>query len=113
MFCCDRCKFQCQYENLTYICKRCYKNGKEIEVNRRYYEEDQDSWYSFAKNVWSGYVINCPNCGEIYKSRQYWYGNNGEDVAVRKRITHVWNMVNIKNKDLFLFPIFFYVCNFS
>ncbi|KYN07727.1 PREDICTED: zinc finger FYVE domain-containing protein 1-like [Cyphomyrmex costatus] len=88
-----RCKFQCQYENLIYICKRCYKNGNEIEVSRQYYE-DQNNWYSFAKNAWSGYVINCPHCGEIYKSRQYWYGNNPEDVAIRKKITHVWNMSN-------------------
>ncbi|XP_011877495.1 PREDICTED: zinc finger FYVE domain-containing protein 1-like [Vollenhovia emeryi] len=89
-----RCKFQCQYENSTYICKRCYKNGNEVEVNRQYYEESQSSWYSFAKNAWSGYVIKCPHCGEIYKSRQYWYGNNPEDVAVRKKITHVWNTSN-------------------
>ncbi|XP_071582621.1 zinc finger FYVE domain-containing protein 1 [Temnothorax nylanderi] len=89
-----RCKFQCQYENLIYICKRCYKNGKEIEVSRRYYEENQNNWYSFAKNAWSGYIIDCPHCGEIYKSRQYWYGNNPEDVAIRKKITHIWNMSN-------------------
>ncbi|XP_070530501.1 zinc finger FYVE domain-containing protein 1 isoform X2 [Cardiocondyla obscurior] len=89
-----RCKYQCQYENLTYICRRCYKNGKEIEVTRRYYEENQNSWYSFAKNAWSGYVIDCSRCGEIYKSRQYWYGNNAEDVAIRKKITHVWNTSN-------------------
>lgn len=89
-----RCKFQCQYENSIYICKKCYKNGNEVEVNRRYYEENQNSWISFAKNAWSGYVIECPHCGEIYKSRQYWYGNNAEDIAIRKKITHVWNSSN-------------------
>ncbi|XP_012220643.2 zinc finger FYVE domain-containing protein 1 [Linepithema humile] len=89
-----RCKFQCQYENSIYICKRCYKNGNEIEVTRRYQEEDQNSWYSFAKNAWTGYVIDCAHCGEIYRSRQYWYGNNAEDVAIRKKITHVWSLPN-------------------
>ena len=100
--CYDRCKFQCQYENSIYICKRCYKNGNEIEVSRQYYEDNQNSWYSFAKNAWSGYIINCPHCGEIYKSRQYWYGNNAEDVAIRKKITHVWNTVKIENKNFFV-----------
>lgn len=89
-----RCKFQCQYENSIYICKRCYRNGNEVEVTRHYQEETQYSWYSFAKSAWLGYVINCPHCGEIYRSRQYWYGNNPEDVAIRKKITHVWNMPN-------------------
>ncbi|KAG5331305.1 ZFYV1 protein, partial [Acromyrmex heyeri] len=89
-----KCKFQCQYENSIYICKRCYKNGNEIEVSRQYYEDNRNSWYSFAKNAWSGYIINCPHCGEIYKSRQYWYGNNAEDIAIRKKITHVWNTSN-------------------
>ena len=37
------------------------------------------------------YVIECPYCGEIYRSRQYWYGNkNPEDAAVRTEIQHVW-----------------------
>ncbi|GAB1859712.1 Zinc finger FYVE domain-containing protein 1 [Camponotus japonicus] len=89
-----RCKFQCQYENSIYICKRCYRNGNEVEVTRQYEEEEQYSWYSLAKSAWSGYIINCPHCGEIYRSRQYWYGNNSEDIAIRKRITHVWNLPN-------------------
>lgn len=89
-----KCKFQCQYENSTYICKKCYKNGNEVEVKRQYYEDNQSSWYSFAKTAWSGYTIDCPHCGEIYRSRQYWYGNNPEDVAIRRKITHVWNTSN-------------------
>jgi zinc finger FYVE domain-containing protein 1 len=39
----------------------------------------------------SRYVIECLYCGEIYRSRQYWYGNkNPEDAAVRPEIQHVW-----------------------
>lgn len=42
------------------------------------------SWFGLAKYAWSGSVIECPNCGEIHRSRQYWYGNkNPEDNAVR------------------------------
>lgn len=42
------------------------------------------SWFGLAKYAWSGSVIECPNCGEIHRSRQYWYGNKApEDFAVR------------------------------
>lgn len=37
------------------------------------------------------YVIECPNCGVIYRSRQYWYGNQDPvDTVVRTEIKHVW-----------------------
>lgn len=52
---------------------------------------NESSWYGLARYAWSGYVIECPNCGEIYRSRQYWYGNKEpEDTAVRTEIIHVW-----------------------
>ncbi|EFN75234.1 Zinc finger FYVE domain-containing protein 1 [Harpegnathos saltator] len=73
--------------------RKCYKNGNEVEVNKT--EQEEESWYSLAMSAWSGYTIECPNCGEIYRSRQYWYGNrNPEDVAIRKKITHVWSTSN-------------------
>ena len=28
-----------------------------------------------AKYVMAGYVLECRDCGVIYKSRQHWYGN--------------------------------------
>lgn len=37
------------------------------------------------------YVIECPNCGVIYRSRQYWYGNQDPvDTVVRTEIQHIW-----------------------
>ena len=37
------------------------------------------------------YVLECCNCGVIYKSRQYWYGNQDpEKSVVRTEIRHVW-----------------------
>lgn len=37
------------------------------------------------------YVIECPNCSVIYRSRQYWYGNQDPvDTVVRTEIQHVW-----------------------
>uniref|UniRef100_A0A3P9KYE5 Zinc finger, FYVE domain containing 1 n=1 Tax=Oryzias latipes TaxID=8090 RepID=A0A3P9KYE5_ORYLA len=38
-----------------------------------------------------GYVLECPNCGVIYRSRQYWYGNQDPvETVVRTEIQHVW-----------------------
>ncbi|XP_068993366.1 zinc finger FYVE domain-containing protein 1 isoform X2 [Neodiprion pinetum] len=91
----SRCRYQHQYENLVYICKKCHGNGSEVVVTSRTLTQSDASWYGFAKYAWSGYVIECPHCGEIYRSRQFWYGNkNPEDAAVRTEITHVWTTAN-------------------
>ncbi|KAG7240303.1 hypothetical protein INR49_027114, partial [Caranx melampygus] len=38
-----------------------------------------------------GYVIECPNCAVIYRSRQYWYGNQDPvETVVRTEIQHIW-----------------------
>ncbi|XP_076243838.1 zinc finger FYVE domain-containing protein 1 [Calliopsis andreniformis] len=91
----SRCRYQHQYENLIYICKKCHSNGNEVQVTKRIQTQNDNSWYGLVKYAWSGDVIECPHCGEIYRSRQYWYGNKDpEDFAVRTEITHVWNMAN-------------------
>ncbi|KAJ8684076.1 hypothetical protein QAD02_019868 [Eretmocerus hayati] len=88
-----RCRYEHQYENLVYTCKACHNNGKEVVVTSRVQTQNDSAWYSLAKYAWSGYVIECPHCGEIYRSRQHWYGNkNPEDAAVRTEITHVWTL---------------------
>lgn len=84
--------------------------GNEVIVTPRYQSSDTaqsssgplaaGSWVAgLVSYAWSGSVIDCPNCGEIYRSRQYWYGNrNPEDTAVRSEIVHVWPGVsNIKH----------------
>ncbi|XP_067011920.1 zinc finger FYVE domain-containing protein 1 isoform X2 [Anabrus simplex] len=89
--CAARCRYQHQFENCMYICKLCHSNGKEVIVHPKLTSTADTSWFGLAKYAWSGYVIECPNCGEIYRSRQYWYGNkNPEDSAVRTEIQHVW-----------------------
>ncbi|XP_011308118.1 zinc finger FYVE domain-containing protein 1-like [Fopius arisanus] len=93
-----RCRYQHQYENLVYICKKCHTNGNEVIVSSRTKTTTENGWYGLAKYAWSGYVIECPKCGEIYRSRQYWYGNkNPEEAAVRTEITHVWNVTAVTN----------------
>lgn len=90
-----KCRYQHQYENVIYICKKCHSNGNEVQVMKRVQTQNDNSWYGLVKYAWSGDVIECPHCGEIYKSRHYWYNNkNPEDFAVRTEITHVWNMGN-------------------
>ncbi|XP_043498926.1 zinc finger FYVE domain-containing protein 1-like isoform X1 [Polistes fuscatus] len=93
-----RCRYQNQYENLIYICKRCYSNGKEVKVTTRLQTHNDKSWYGLAVYAWYGSIIECPHCGEIYRSRQYWYGNKDpEEVAVCTEITHVWFMPTASN----------------
>lgn len=86
-----RCRYQNQYDNLIYICKKCYSNGREVKVTSRIQTHNDKSWYGLAVYAWYGSIIECPHCGEIYRSRQYWYGNKDpEEVAVCTEITHVW-----------------------
>ncbi|KAF7278616.1 hypothetical protein GWI33_008137 [Rhynchophorus ferrugineus] len=87
----ELCKFQHQYQNCVYLCKRCYTGGKKVIVKPTSQTSQDTSWKSYLNYVMSGYVIECPHCGEIYRSRQHWYGNkNPEDEAVRLEIVHVW-----------------------
>ncbi|XP_031637351.1 zinc finger FYVE domain-containing protein 1-like isoform X2 [Contarinia nasturtii] len=85
------CRYQKQYENSVYLCKYCHLNGRQTIVKITTQTTNDTSWFGLAKYAWSGSVIECPNCGELYRSRQYWYGNkNPEDSAVRSEIVHVW-----------------------
>lgn len=78
------CRYQHQYENKVYLCKQCYLNGRQIVVKITTQSSNDTSLFGFARYAWSGSVIECSNCGEIHRSRQYWYGNKSpEDFAVR------------------------------
>ena len=42
------------------------------------------------------YVLECPKCGVIYRSRQFWYGNRDPvENSVRVEIKHVWPGVRL------------------
>ncbi|CAG9822995.1 unnamed protein product [Phaedon cochleariae] len=85
------CTFQHQYQNYVYLCKVCHRNGQRNIVKPSYQTMTDSSWSGYFSYAWSGYVIECPRCGEIYRSRQHWYGNKSpEDVAVRTEVVHVW-----------------------
>ncbi|XP_064556326.1 zinc finger FYVE domain-containing protein 1-like isoform X3 [Drosophila montana] len=85
------CNYQHQYENKLYLCKACYNNGKEIVVSVRAQSQTDTAWSGLAKYVWKGDVIECPYCGEIYRARQYWYGNKSPEASVvHVQVVHVW-----------------------
>lgn len=86
------CTYQHQYENKVYLCNKCHVNGRQIVVGYKSQASNDSTWVGFAKFAWSGAVIECPHCGEIYRARQHWYGNKSpEQTAVRAEIVHVWN----------------------
>lgn len=89
----ELCIYQHQLDNKVYMCKKCHTNGKKVIVivNSQSQTNTGSTWTGFATYAWKGAVIECPSCGEIYRSRQYWYGNKSpEETAVRSEIVHVW-----------------------
>ncbi|XP_019754740.1 zinc finger FYVE domain-containing protein 1-like [Dendroctonus ponderosae] len=88
------CKLQHQYQNFVYLCKKCVRNGEKSTVEPKYTKDN--SWTSYLNLMWSGYVIHCPKCGVIYKSREHWYGNkNPEDCAVQLEVAHMWPGISL------------------
>ncbi|KAG5277272.1 hypothetical protein AALO_G00115640 [Alosa alosa] len=86
-----RCRYSPHCDNRIYTCKACYEKGKEVIVVPKTTASSDSPWFGLAIYAWSGYVIECPNCSVIYRSRQYWYGNQDPvDTVVRTEIQHIW-----------------------
>ncbi|XP_075257475.1 zinc finger FYVE domain-containing protein 1-like isoform X3 [Convolutriloba macropyga] len=91
----SRCHYQEQYQNKTFICKRCWQDGEDRVVIPKTAQSGDSVWSGLVKYAWQGYVLECPKCGVIYNSRKYWYGNkNPEEECVRVEIAHVWPDAN-------------------
>nr|XP_035118103.1 zinc finger FYVE domain-containing protein 1-like [Callithrix jacchus] len=100
----NRCRYSHQYDNRIYTCKACYERGDEVSVVPKTSTSTDSPWMGLAKYAWSGYVIECPNCGGVYHSRQYWFGNKDPvDKVVRTEIVHVWPGV----RTVFLYLVLF------
>ncbi|KAM9468487.1 zinc finger FYVE domain-containing protein 1 [Clarias gariepinus] len=85
------CQYAHQYNNKVLICKKCYEGGREVIVIPKTSASTDNPWFGLAKYAWSGYVLECPYCGIIYRSRQYWTGNQDpESTVVRSEVKHVW-----------------------
>ncbi|XP_048126689.1 LOW QUALITY PROTEIN: zinc finger FYVE domain-containing protein 1 [Alosa alosa] len=87
----QRCRYSAHYDNRVFTCKACYEGGKEVIVVPKTSASSDSPWLGLARYAWSGYVIECPNCGVIYRSRQFWYGNQDPvNTVVRTEIQHIW-----------------------
>lgn len=55
------------------------------------------------------YVLECAECGVIYRSRQYWFGNDDPvNTVVRTELRHAWPGVRFgyyKKHDVSLYGI--------
>lgn len=111
------CQFQHQYENKVLLCKQCYfKSGKNIIVVPKTSASSDSTWLGFAKYVWSGYVLECPNCGIIHRSHEFWYGNKEVEQVAQVILSHVWpgdqhNLQGSHNAARKLLDSFHYVAN--
>ncbi|XP_045162040.1 zinc finger FYVE domain-containing protein 1-like [Mercenaria mercenaria] len=85
-----KCKYQHQFENKVYFCKKCYRDGKQVRVVPKTSSSKDNAWLGVAKYVWSGDILECKNCGIIFRSRQYWYGNPDVENVVHEEVAHVW-----------------------
>ncbi|XP_047501868.1 zinc finger FYVE domain-containing protein 1-like isoform X2 [Penaeus chinensis] len=86
-----QCKYHHQFENKIFLCKKCDSEGERRIVVPKTSSAKDNTWLGLAKYAWSGYVLECEKCGIIYRSRQYWYGNESPDRSVvKEEYQHVW-----------------------
>ena len=87
----EKCHYDHQYDNKVYVCKLCHESGKEVIVIPKTAASNDNSFVGIFKYTYSGYVLECPHHGIIYRSRQYWYGNPEPDSVVRTELKHIWS----------------------
>ena len=64
---------------------------------------DDNSFMGVAKYAWSGYVLECRDCGVIYQSRKHWYGNRDPTETEVCLFCHVYSISSLC--DAFLHTI--------
>ncbi|CAF3400423.1 unnamed protein product [Rotaria sp. Silwood1] len=88
---CDkRCSYNKELDNEVWKCLQCHRDGRDIIVYGKLITKSDGLVQGLLKYVWSGFVIECPYHGEIYRSRKYWYGNNEPKDVTRVEVVHVW-----------------------
>ncbi|RNA28693.1 zinc finger FYVE domain-containing 1-like [Brachionus plicatilis] len=88
--CGEKCHYDHQYDNKVYVCKFCHEAGKEVVVVPKTSASSDNSIIGIVKYTYSGYVLECPHHGIIFRSRQYWYGNPDPESVVRTELKHIW-----------------------
>lgn len=54
-------------------------------------------FFVFSLMLFSRYVLECAECGIIYRSRQYWFGNDDPvNTVVRTELCHAWPGVRFR-----------------
>ena len=71
--------------------KLCHESGKEVIVIPKTSASSDNSILGIVKYTYSGYVLECPHHGIIFRSRQYWYGNPDPESVVRTELKHIWS----------------------
>ncbi|XP_050408229.2 zinc finger FYVE domain-containing protein 1 [Patella vulgata] len=84
------CRYVHELGNKVYLCKNCKKSGQQRIVVPKISSSNDSSWLGISKYLWSGFVLECPKCGIIYRSRQHWYGNKEVDEVADTDIRHMW-----------------------
>lgn len=87
----ERCHYDHQYDNKVYVCRLCHESGKEVIVIPKTSASNDNSILGIVKYTYSGYVLECPHHGIIFRSRQYWYGNPDPESVVRTELKHIWS----------------------
>jgi len=88
----SRCVYRRSFENKRLFCTKCHQIGFRVEVVHKS-SAAKDSAFSAALNyVWSGNVLECSNCGVIFRDREKWQGNLDPERAgvVTPEVTHIW-----------------------
>jgi len=86
-----KCVYQHQFNNHILYCRACHERGETVFVTPKTCSSNESPWVGLAKYAWAGYVLECPRCGVIHRSRQYWFGNKDNwESTVRTEIKHVW-----------------------
>ncbi|CAF1662574.1 unnamed protein product, partial [Adineta ricciae] len=88
--CPEQCLYNKELDNEILKCLQCHRNGHDTVVHGKLTAANDTLVQGIIKYMWSGFVIECPKHGEIYRSRQFWYGNNEPKDKTHTEITHVW-----------------------
>ncbi|CAG0884574.1 unnamed protein product [Cyprideis torosa] len=90
--CPETCQYSEELDNRILTCKYCHESGRgEVKVVPKAVSSQDSKLIGMARYFWSGSVLECPHCGEIYRFWQHWIGNqNPVGVHVLHTILHVW-----------------------
>ncbi|CAF4934108.1 unnamed protein product, partial [Rotaria socialis] len=88
--CKERCSYNKELDNEVWKCLQCHRDGRDTIVYGKLITKGDSLVQGLLKYVWSGFVIECPYHGEIYRSRKHWYGNNEPKDVTRVEVIHIW-----------------------